>query len=51
MGDVLTGLEKIGTPIRFVEPQEFGMRMQQAAQDPNKASLLTAILQLGFFDV
>ena len=34
MGDVLTGLEKIGTPIRFVEMQEFGMLMQQAAQDP-----------------
>ena len=44
MGDVLSGLEKIGTPIRFVEMQEFGMLMQQAAQDPNKASLLTTML-------
>ena len=44
MGDVLTGLEKIGTPIRFVEMQEFGMLMQQAAQDPNKASMLTTML-------
>ncbi len=44
MGDVLTGLEKIGTPIRFVETQEFGLAMQQAAQDPNKASLLTTML-------
>jgi hypothetical protein len=44
MGDVLTGLEKIGTPIRFVEMQEFGMLMQQAALDPNKASLLTTLL-------
>ena len=44
MGDVLTGLEKIGTPMRFVEMQEFGALMQQAAQDPNKASLLTTML-------
>ena len=44
MGDVLMGLEKIGTPIRFVETQEFGLAMQQAAQDPNKASLLTTML-------
>ena len=44
MGDVLSGLEKIGTPIRFVETQEFGMLMQQAALDPNKASLLTTML-------
>ena len=44
MGDVLAGLEKIGTPIRFVETQEFGMLMQQAAQDPKKASLLTTML-------
>ena len=44
MGDVLMGLEKIGTPIRFVETQEFGLALQQAAQDPNKASLLTTML-------
>lgn len=44
MGDVLTGLEKIGTPIRFVEQQEFGMLVQQAAADPQKASLLTTML-------
>jgi hypothetical protein len=44
MGDVLTGLEKIGTPIRFVEQQEFGTLVQQAAADPQKASLLTTML-------
>jgi len=44
MGDVLTGLEKIGTPIRFVETQEFAERMEQAASDPKKASLLTTMV-------
>jgi len=44
MGDVLTGLEKIGTPIRFVETQEFAMLMQQAALDPDKASMLTTMV-------
>ena len=44
MGDVLTGLEKIGTPIRFVETQEFGLLMQQAALDPKKAAQLTTML-------
>ena len=44
LGDVHTGLEKIGTPFRFVEPQEFGMMMQQAALDPNKAALLTTMV-------
>jgi len=44
MGDVLTGLEKIGTPIRFVEPHQFAELMQQAALDPNKASLLTTMV-------
>ena len=44
LGDVLTGLEKIGTPFRFVEPQEFGMMMQQAALDPVKAPLLTTMV-------
>ncbi|MBQ7530968.1 MAG: amino acid adenylation domain-containing protein [Paludibacteraceae bacterium] len=44
MGDVLAGLEKIGTPMRFVELQEFALAMQQAAQDPDKASMLTTML-------
>ena len=44
MGDVLSGLEKIGTPVRFVEQQEFAMLMQQAAADPQKASMLTTMI-------
>ena len=44
LGDVLKGLEKIGTPIQFVEMQEFISRMQQAALDPGKATLLTTML-------
>ena len=44
LGDVLAGLEKIGTPIRFVEQQEFGRYLQQAALDPAKASQLTTML-------
>ena len=44
LGDVLMGLEKIGTPMRFVEMQEFMMQMQQAALDPNKAAVLTTMV-------
>ena len=44
LGDVLMGLEKIGTPMRFVEMPEFGQLMQEAALDPNKAPLLTGML-------
>ncbi len=44
LGDVLAGLENVGTRIRFVEQQEFVMNMQQAAQDSEKASMLTTML-------
>ena len=44
LGDVLNGLRKIGTDLRFVETDEFGAIMQQASADPKKAPLLTGML-------
>ena len=44
LGDVLHGLEKIGTDIRFVETAEFNAVLQKAAEDPKKAALLTTML-------
>lgn len=44
LGDVLNGLRKIGTDLRFVENDEFGAIMQQASADPKKAPLLTGML-------
>ena len=44
LGDVLNELTKIGTEIRFVEAKEFDANLQQAASDPNKASLLTTMV-------
>ena len=44
LGDVLSGLQKIGTDLRFVENDEFGAIMQQASADPRKAPLLTGML-------
>ena len=44
LGDVLTGLKKIGTELRLVENEEFNAIMQKEALDPKKASLLTPML-------
>jgi len=44
LGNVLQVLDKLGTKMQFVEPEAFGMAVQQAALDPNKASLLTTML-------
>ena len=44
LGDVLTGLKKIGTDLRLVENEEFNAIMQKEALDPKKAALLTAML-------
>jgi len=44
LGNVLQVLDKVGTKMEFVEPEVFGMAVQQAALDPNKASLLTTML-------
>ena len=44
LGNVLQVLDKLGTKMEFVEPEAFGMAVQQAALDPNKAPLLTTML-------
>ncbi|MBO4362344.1 MAG: amino acid adenylation domain-containing protein [Paludibacteraceae bacterium] len=44
LGKVLQVLDKLGTKMQFVEPEVFGYAMQQAAQDPQKASLLTTMV-------
>ena len=44
LGNVLQVLDKLGTKMQFVEPEAFGMAVQQAALDPNKAPLLTTML-------
>ncbi|MBO4624241.1 MAG: amino acid adenylation domain-containing protein [Bacteroidales bacterium] len=44
LGDVLVLLEKIGTPMRFVEMAEFQQAIAEASQDPHKAGLLSAML-------
>ena len=44
LGNVLQVLDKVGTKMQFVEPEMFGLAMQQAAQDPQKASLLTTMV-------
>ena len=44
LGNVLQVLDKLGTKMQFVEPEAFGMAIQQAALDPNKAPLLTTML-------
>ncbi len=44
LGNVLQVLDKLGTKMQFVEPEAFGMAVQQAALDPTKASLLTTML-------
>ena len=44
LGNVLQVLDKLGTQMQFVEPEAFGMAIQQAALDPQKAPLLTTML-------
>ena len=44
LGNVLQVLDKLGTKMQFVEPEAFGMAIQQAALDPQKAPLLTTML-------
>ena len=44
LGDVLEMMEKVGTPIRFVEAPEFQLAIATAAQDPEKAKLLSALV-------
>ena len=44
LGNVLQVLDKLGTQMQFVEPEVFGMAIQQAALDPQKAPLLTTML-------
>lgn len=44
LGNVLQVLDKLGTEMQFVEPEAFGMAIQQAALDPQKAPLLTTML-------
>ena len=44
LGDILLGLEKVGNPIRFVEPEEFQQAISEQSQDPEKAKLMSALL-------
>ena len=44
LGNVLQVLDKLGTKMQFVEPEAFGIAIQQAALDPQKAPLLTTML-------
>ena len=44
LGDVLTGLSKVGSGIRFVEQEEFAKAMDDAKNDPQRARQLTALL-------
>ena len=44
LGDVLTGLAKVGNGIRFVETEEFNEAMEKAKADPHKAQLMTSLL-------
>ena len=37
-------MEKLGTPMRFVEMSEFQQAIAVASQDPHKAGLLSAML-------
>lgn len=37
-------LEKVGNPIRFVEPEEFQQAISEQSQDPEKAKLMSALL-------
>ena len=43
-GDVLKMLEDVGSSIRFVEQEEFLNRIKEVGSDPDKASLMSAML-------
>jgi hypothetical protein len=44
LGDVLSGLSSVGQGIRFVDQEEFQKAMDEAAQDPQKAKQMAAML-------
>ena len=44
LGDVLSGLNNIGTDIRFVEDEEYNTAMESAGNDPQKAKTLSSLL-------
>ncbi len=44
LGDILQILEKVGRPIRFVEPTEFQKAIAVRSQDPEKAKMMSALL-------
>ena len=44
LGDVLSGLNNIGTDIRFVEDEEYNTAMEIAGNDPQKAKTLSSLL-------
>ena len=44
LGDVLSGLNNIGTDIRFVEDEEYNSAMESAGNDPQKAKTLSSLL-------
>ena len=44
LGDVLTGLGKVGDGIRFVEQEEFAKAMELAGENPQKAKQLSSLL-------
>ena len=44
LGDVLGGLVKVGTNIRFVEKEEYDAALEAAGADPAKAKILSSLL-------
>ena len=44
LGDVLMGLTKVGSGVKFVEPEEFQQIMDEAKNDPEKARTLSSLL-------
>ena len=44
LGDVLMGLTKVGSGVKFVEPEAFQQIMDEAKDDPDKARTLSSLL-------
>ena len=44
LGDIMQLFEKIGKPVRFVEPMEFQQAILIASKDPQKATAMSALL-------
>ena len=44
LGDVLMGLTKVGSGVKFVEPEAFQQIMDEAKNDPDKARTLSSLL-------